>query len=249
MPRPGKRSIEAAGLLPQGAGNDTALSPQRAALLTAEFLGRPVLQVTRRLLGCLLIRRYQGQLLGGRIVELEAYGGRTDPAAHSFRGPTPRCQTMFGPVGHAYVYFTYGSHYCVNVVAGSRRDACAVLVRGIEPLFGLESLRELRTARMKPGKLRDRLRQGLADQELCNGPGKLTAALAIERECDGTRLLQRDQLWLAQGKPPQRARWTQRIGLGDNPAAGWFWRCFDPSSTCVTRIPGHWKRAARPCKG
>ncbi len=117
----------------------------------------------------------------GRIVEVEAYAGEADPASHAFRGRTPRNATMFGPPGHLYVYFTYGMHYCANVVCGRDGEASAVLLRGLTPLTGLDAMRAARgpAARM--------------DRDLCNGPGKLCQALGLDRTFDGADLVTGDR--------------------------------------------------------
>jgi DNA-3-methyladenine glycosylase len=210
--------------------------------LARSFYALPVLQVTRRLLGCHLVREWRGEFLVGRIVEAEAYGGLHDPAAHSFRGPTDRCRTMFGPSGRAYVYFTYGAHHCINVVAGARSLACAVLVRGLEPVAGVATQRSLRLSHCKPGRVAARILAG-RDDELCNGPGKLTQALAIDHALDGTPLTQRGPLWLAAGKAVTAVDWTPRIGLGRNPAADWCWRCVERGSPFATSVRAHTARS------
>lgn len=132
------------------------------------FFTRPVVEVARALLGCTLL--VDG--VGGVIVETEAYD-RDDPASHSFRGPRPRNASMFGPVGHLYVYRSYGLHLCANIVAGVAPGG-AVLLRAIEPTAGLAAMQA---------------RRGLqAPHALCSGPGRLTQALGIAAAHDGASL-------------------------------------------------------------
>jgi DNA-3-methyladenine glycosylase len=129
-------------------------------LLKRRFFGRSVHEVAPELIGATLL--FNG--VGGVIVEVEAYH-HTDPAAHSYRGPTPRNQVMFGPPGFAYVYRSYGIHWCVNFVCEREGSASAVLIRSLQPTHGLAAMRR---------------RRGLLDERmLCSGPGKLTEALGI----------------------------------------------------------------------
>ncbi|MEW6745199.1 MAG: DNA-3-methyladenine glycosylase [Planctomycetota bacterium] len=200
-----------------------------------------VLDVARALVGQLIVREYQGERLVGRIVETEAYAGLVDPASHSYRGMTPRCRTMFGPAGRAYVYFSYGNHYCLNVIAGPRELAGAVLLRGVEGVEGIETMRRLRAAR--PGKVREKLLAAANDEEIASGPGKLTVALAVDLGWDGHDLTLGEGLWLAHGRRAPDVVWTPRVGLGKNPAASWLWRCADVHSRATTRIPRGW-----PCE-
>src|SRR5271169_278384 len=130
------------------------------------FFGRSVLEVAPDLIGATLL--VSG--VGGRIVEVEAYH-QTDPAAHSFHGPTARNAVMFGPPGFAYVYRSYGIHWCLNFVCEPKGSAGAVLIRALEPLTGLAAMRR---------------RRGLTDERLlCSGPGRLCEALGITRAQNG----------------------------------------------------------------
>jgi DNA-3-methyladenine glycosylase len=121
----------------------------------------------------MLVVDRDGAYVGGRIVETEAYM-RHDPASHSFIGPTSRNSVMFGPPGRLYVYRSYGIHWCANVVTGAERDGQAVLLRALLPVHGLEVMRSRRTGR--------------SDRDLCNGPGKLCAALGIDGDDNGLDL-------------------------------------------------------------
>ena len=139
--------------------------------LSRTFFGRSVHEVAPELIGATLL--FGG--VGGRIVEIEAYH-HTDPAAHSFRGPTPRNAVMFGPPGFAYVYRSYGIHWCLNFVCEPEGSASAVLIRAIEPTAGLPAMRRRR------GTSDDRL--------LCAGPGRLCEALGISRKHNGLALFE-----------------------------------------------------------
>ena len=143
----------------------------KSPVLPREFYLDPPDIVAQRLLGKVLVRRYDGKRLAGRIVEVEAYFGLDDPAAHTFAGKTERNQVLFGPPGFAYVYFIYGMHFCLNFSCEPDGQPGGVLLRALEPLEGLRTMASLR---------------GLASTAnprlLTSGPGRLCQALDIERE-------------------------------------------------------------------
>jgi DNA-3-methyladenine glycosylase len=139
-------------------------------MLRREFFARSVHEVAPELIGVTLL--VNG--VGGPIVEAEAYESAVDPSAHGFRGRTPRNASMFGPPGHAYVYRSYGIHWCLNLVCEEEGSAAAVLIRGLEPAHGVEVMQQ---------------RRGLLDPRLlCAGPGRLCQALGVTRDDDGLAL-------------------------------------------------------------
>lgn len=138
------------------------------------FLERPAYEVAPRLLGCKLVRMVDGVRLAGAIVETEAYD-QTDEASHSHKGKTPRTEIMFGRAGYLYVYFTYGMHYCCNVVTGKPGDGSAVLIRALMPEDGVAAM--------------SAARGGLSGVALTNGPAKLCQALGIGKADNGADLL------------------------------------------------------------
>lgn len=161
----------------------------------------------------------------GRIVEVEAYRGAHDPAAHSYRGQTRRNATMFGPSGHLYVYFTYGIHWCANVVCGER-DGSAVLVRAIEPMGDIDAMR---SARGYPPK----------DKNIGSGPARLAQALGITGALDGVDLVAGTQgiRLVDDGTPPPPDPVAgPRIGISK--AVDYPWRWHVPGHAHVSRVPG-----------
>jgi DNA-3-methyladenine glycosylase len=170
--------------------------------LKRAFFGRSVHEVAPDLIGATLL--VDG--VGGIIVELEAYH-HTEPAAHSFRGPTPRNRVMFGPPGFAYVYRSYGIHWCINFVCEQEGSASAVLIRALEPTHGIAAMRRRR-------KLSD-------ERALCSGPGKLTQALAITHAHNGLPL---DAPPIALLARPDRPEIVAGIRIGITKAVELPWR-------------------------
>jgi DNA-3-methyladenine glycosylase len=173
-----------------------------------------------------LFRKSGTTLFAGRIVEVEAYLGTRDPASHAYRGMTPRNEVMFGEGGHLYVYFTYGMHYCCNVVTGRIGEGGAVLVRAVEPVAGIRAM----TARRSQGDGRRR-----TAHELCSGPGKLCQAFGIARAENGTDLCG-GTIWLARKRgesPPRRISRSPRIGISSGREH--LWRFFIPDTPFGSR--------------
>lgn len=177
-------------------------SAETGRLLPRRFYAGAPDGVARALLGKVLARRLDGEWLTGRIVETEAYLGKDDPAAHAFAGKTERNAVLFGPPGHAYVYFIYGMHWCLNVSCEPEGRAGCVLLRAMDPLTGLETM----------ARLRETTKRGL----LASGPGRLCQALAITRAGqNGVDVTNGDsvlQIW-DDGYLPQHVRVTPRIGI------------------------------------
>jgi DNA-3-methyladenine glycosylase len=192
----------------------------------ADLLGDPV-DIAPWLLNKVLVKGERA----GRIVEVEAYKGAIDPASHAYRGTTSRTEVMFGRPGFLYVYFTYGMHWCANVVTGPEGQASALLVRALAPLRGLDGMRHAREAARR-------------DRDLCNGPAKLCQALGITGADNGTDLLARHRAAEGDGgevvrllddgtPPPHRAAQGTRIGISvakDEP-----WRFWVPGDENVSR--------------
>jgi len=171
--------------------------------LNLAFYRDDTLQVARALLGKRLVRVIDGRRQSGVIVESEAYIGEADRASHAAHGRTRRNEVMYGPPGRAYVYFIYGMYWCLNVVTEEAGFPAAVLVRALEPLEGVDLMRARRAGR--------------PDHELTTGPGKLCAALGIDRRLNGVDLTSSEELFLEDDVPvdPNRIAASPRIGLND----------------------------------
>ena len=196
----------------------------------SSFYQRPTEVVAKDLLGKKLVRTIRNNnnnnnnmqfRLAGIIVETEAYGYSDDLASHAYVGPTGRNKIMFGDVGKAYVYFTYGNHFCLNVSARrSKVEAGAILIRGIEPVEGIELMRQFRPV--------DDI------YSLTSGPGKLTQALNITSLLNGTDMTNSEsEIYIEFGKRPKRIVTTPRIGI--TRALDKEWRFVDPSSPFISR--------------
>jgi DNA-3-methyladenine glycosylase len=174
--------------------------------LPRQFFARPALAVARDLLGTCLVRIEDGQRLSGLITETEAYSGEDDQGCHCRAGRTPRTQVMYGPPGHAYVYFTYGMHWCLNFVVDLEGSPAAVLIRAIEPVEGLEVIAARRSSTSR--------------NQWTNGPAKLTKALNIARAFNGADLCTPDALLFVEPSLPimdAQVITSPRVGLNNVP--------------------------------
>jgi DNA-3-methyladenine glycosylase len=184
-------------------------------LLDRAFFARPPLKVAPELLGCVVANG----AVAVRLAELEAYDGANDPGSHAFSGMTPRNQVMFGPPGHLYVYFTYGMHWCANLVCGPPGMAGAVLLRAGEVVAGVEVARERRPA-------------ARSDRDLARGPARLAATLGLSRTDNGADLCGPSSLRVLDGTDidPGRIRSGPRVGLARAADRPWrFWLDGDPT--------------------
>ena len=180
--------------------------------LSRDFYDRPTLDVARDLIGQVLVHHHRGVRTSGVIVEVEAYIGESDPACHAAPGRTKRNAPLYGPPGFAYVYLNYGIHPLVNAVTEPDGSPAAVLIRALDPLDGVETMRRRRSRAVK-GR-RHGAARSLAAHDLCRGPGNLTMAMGItvrENELD----LCGSRLYIEEGDPLPAARimWGPRIGL------------------------------------
>ncbi len=174
--------------------------------LARQFYARPTSEVARRLLGHVIVSDIGGRRTSGRIVETEAYIGPDDPACHAFGyRRTPRTEVLYDAPATAYVYFTYGMHWCLNVVTEAVDYPAAVLIRALEPLVGLDLMR--------------RRRGGVTDRQLCAGPARLCQALGITGAQNGTSLIGGKVRILRSGGRRPTVTVTPRIGVTE--AADW----------------------------
>lgn len=193
--------------------------------LPRDFFARDTLQVARDLLGQVLVRVLDGERLSGRIVEVEAYIGEDDLASHARFGRTARNEAMYGPPGHAYVYQIYGLHHCLNIVTGPEGFPAAVLIRALEPLEGLERMRQ---------------RRGTQDLLLLTaGPARLCQAMGIDRRLDKADMCAPDAVLFVEtgvSIPDHQVATGPRVGVrGDQRARTAPWRFYVRGHPCVSR--------------
>ena len=187
--------------------------------LPLTFYAQPTELVAQQLLGKKLVLKTKQGMLSGIIVETEAYT-KNDPASHAYRGKTARTSALFGPVGHAYIYFIYGNHYCLNVVAHTPEQiAGGILIRAIEPIDGIEVMRKKRKT---------------SDKNLTNGPGKLCQAFGITKTLYGKSFSSPD-FFLTEGYSvdPEDIVATKRIGI--SAAQDKLWRFYIKNNQFVSR--------------
>jgi DNA-3-methyladenine glycosylase len=197
-----------------------------ARRLTRAFYARDSLELAPLLLNKVLVHATPAGRVAARVVEVEAYRGASDPGSHAYRGRTPRNEVMFGPPGRLYVYFTYGMHWCANVVAqGPRGDASAVLLRAGEPVEGVALMRARRSAAKR-------------ERDLCSGPARLAQALGLGAPDNGASLL-RGPLGLYDDgvAPPARPARSARVGLAPGRGDTARWRFLVPGNEHVSRGP------------
>lgn len=196
--------------------------------LPRSFYHRRTLLVAQELLGKRIIRTDGKRLLSGIIVETEAYL-HNDPASHSFKGPTQRNSAMFGAGGHLYVYFTYGMHYCANVVTGPEGTGEAVLIRAVEPVEGIEWMVRHRFPAHTKDELDERRRIALT-----NGPAKFAQAFGLTTKQNGLDLLNSDVI-ITNGTALARGTIAASTRIGITKAAEKRWRFFVKGNAWVSR--------------
>jgi len=221
-------------------------------LIPRDFFARPSVEVAPDLLGCVLEHETADGLVAVELTEVEAYAGRSDPASHAYRGKTKRNAVMFGPPGHAYVYFTYGMHFCVNMVClGEQGSASAVLLRAGAIIAGEDLARARRTGGPVPEGPVSEGRARIAPRDLARGPARLCQALGIDRALDGadvcvagaplrmlsgagnparSAVLAREDGTLIPPGTPRRIVTGPRVGVSSAAEVPWrFWYEGDPT--------------------
>lgn len=192
-----------------------------AAPLTRAFYERNTVRVAKELLGKILVRRLSSIRLQGIIVETEAYRGHDDAGSHAYRGQTKRNEVMFGEPGHAYIYFTYGMHYCLNVTTEPAGQPGAVLIRAVQPIRGLSRMMiRRRTQRV---------------EDLANGPAKLTQAFDVTKTLNGYDLTLGKKLYIAELPHPKPCNIATETRIGIKAGAEKPWRFFVKDNSFVSK--------------
>ncbi len=198
-----------------------------ATRLTKSFYARDAISVARDLIGCILVHDSREGRAAVRLVEVEAYRGEVDPGSHGYRGITPRTEVMYGPPGRLYVYFTYGMHWCANVVCARKGECEAVLLRAAEPIEGLELMRTRRP------KITNH-------KQLAAGPARLAQSMGIGRQHNGATLLRGGDLFVASDARTDAYRagevaQTVRVGLASGKGDEIPWRFVIPGHPYASR--------------
>jgi len=189
--------------------------------LDIEFYLQPTLKIARELLGKVIIRKLGDKILAGKIVETEAYIGEDDPASHAFGGKTQRNKIMYLQGGHAYVYFTYGMHYCFNVVTEREGFPSAVLIRAVEPIYGIELMKKFR---------------GVEDiYNLTNGPAKFCQAFKIDKRFNGVSLLG-DEIFISRPLMEEKFEVGRSERIGIKSGLDKKWRFFIKDNPFVSKV-------------
>jgi DNA-3-methyladenine glycosylase len=230
-----------AGAVAAGDAGAGRAGPGRGEVLPRAFFDRPSQQVAPDLLGCILESELPDGLVAVALTEVEAYAGQADPASHAYQGPTRRNAVMFGEPGHAYVYFTYGMHFCVNLVCLPEGTASAVLLRAGSVVAGTDLARRRRAATRSA-------RPGSPDRDLARGPARLCQALGIDRALNGADASDpRSVLRIRPGSratPPGMIRHGPRVGISRAADEPWrFWVAGDPT---VSAYRAYAPRRAKP---
>lgn len=194
--------------------------------LPRKFYTRDVLTVAKELIGKVLVKKEKNEILAGRIIEVEAYDGKVDRAAHTFIGKTRRNEVMFREGGYLYVYFSYGVHYCCNVVTGKENHGTAILIRAIEPIQGISTMIKKRFGR--------ELKNEKEIYNLTSGPGKVCKAFGINKEHYGIDLTQ-DKIFLldAPKLKSNKIGVSKRIGISKS--VDLPWRFFEKGNPYLSR--------------
>lgn len=201
--------------------------------LTQKFFQRDVHKVAIELLGKIFVRKYNNKFIAGKIVEVEAYDGRVDQAAHSYNGRTKRNEVMFNGGGNLYVYFTYGMYFCTNFVTGKVDEGSAVLLRAVEPIDGIEymAINRFKKKDLSTNELKN----------LTNGPGKICQAFNIKKNDNG-KSLTGDEFFILDSKKINKAMIMTTARIGIKKSVDLPWRYYIKNNRFVSGNPSPWEK-------